>query len=49
MKKCKVIKGKYAGREGKCEKTQYGTVMFYPNEGRAPYRVCLMKNEVVYI
>lgn len=49
MKDCKVIKGKYAGRAGKCEKTRYGTVMFYPNEGRAPYRVCLMENEVVYI
>ena len=48
MKNCKVIKGKYAGREGKCKKTQYGTVMFYPNESKTPYRVCLKESEVVY-
>ena len=48
MKECKVIKGKYAGREGKCEKTQYGTVMFYSKEGHSPYRVCLKESEVNY-
>lgn len=49
MKNCKVISGKHKGREGKCEISPYGTVMFYPKEGRYPYRVCLMENEVVYI
>ena len=48
MEDCKVINGKYAGREGKCEKSQYGTVMFYPNDGKIPYRVCLKESEVVY-
>ena len=49
MKDCKVISGKYVGRIGKCEVTAYGTVMFYPKEGKYPYRVCLEKSEVIYV
>lgn len=48
MKDCKVISGKYAGRIGKCKVTDYGTVMFYPNNGKSPYRVCLRESEVIY-
>ena len=46
MEKYCVVSGKYAGRIGMGEVTKYGTVMFYPIDGKAPYRVCLMANEV---
>ena len=49
MKRCRVIKGRYTGRIGKCEKSLYGTVMFYPEEGAFPYRVCLKEEEVEYV
>lgn len=46
MKMYRVVSGKYAGRFGHCEFSNYGTVMFYPIEGIHPYRVCLMQNEI---
>ena len=46
MKMYRVITGKYEGKTGRGEVTNYGTVMFYPND-KMPYRVCLMANEVV--
>ena len=46
MERYCVVSGKYAGRIGMGKITKYGTVMFYPIEGKAPYRVCLMANEV---
>ena len=50
MSKCRVISGKYTGRVGYCEVSQYGSVMFYPIEGVYPYRVCLMASEVeIYV
>lgn len=45
MKMYRVITGKYEGKTGRGEVTNYGTVMFYPND-KMPYRVCLMVNEV---
>jgi hypothetical protein len=45
MKTYRVITGKYKGRTGRGEVTNYGTVMFYP-DNKVPYRVCLMANMV---
>jgi hypothetical protein len=42
-----VIRGEYVGREGHfTEVNKYGNVMFYPVEGKHPYRVCLRHNDV---
>lgn len=50
MKKAIVITGKYQGREGMAtEPNRVGNVMFYPKEGKNPYRVCLNQKEVKYI
>ena len=46
MKMYRVVSGKYEGGVGHCEFSQYGSVMFYPVEGKHPYRVCLLANEV---
>ena len=47
MKTYVVIKGKYAGRIGRIESTKNeSNVMFYPVEGKYPYRVCLSKDEI---
>lgn len=47
MRYGKVIKGQYIGREDKFTKPNHlGLVMFYPKEGKYPYRVCLNKNDV---
>lgn len=45
MKMYRVISGKYEGRTGRGKVTNYGTVMFYP-DNKMPYRVCLMANMV---
>jgi hypothetical protein len=43
----KVIKGKYVGKIGKVEACKNDShVMFYPIEGKNPYRVCLRKEDV---
>ena len=40
--KCKVINGKYSGREGYIiDNPNFGFIMFYSKEGIYPYRVCL--------
>lgn len=45
-----VINGKYTGREGYfTDVNKYGLVMFYPNEGIHPYRVCLEVNDIKLI
>lgn len=47
MKFGMVIRGEYAGRKGYFTKmNRYGNVMFYPIEGKNPYRVCLKYNNV---
>lgn len=48
MKECRVVSGRYQGRNGYGEVSKYNTVMFYPNDGMGPYRVCLMANEVEF-
>lgn len=45
MKMYRVIAGKYKGRTGRGEVSNYGAVMFYP-DNKVPYRVCLMANMV---
>lgn len=50
MEKVIVIIGKYQGREGMAtEPNKVGNVMFYPKEGKSPYRVCLGKDKIKYI
>lgn len=45
MVKYEVISGEYKGRIGIGTLPNYlGLVMFYPQEGQYPYRVCLSKN-----
>ena len=46
-----VVKGNYKGRIGMADFTpsKYGNVMFYPQEGSNPYRVCLKTEDVVVI
>ena len=43
-----VLDGKFKGMIGKIELglpgEKYGNVMFYPIEGKKPYRFCLKKN-----
>lgn len=47
MREVIVIKGKYEGRKGKATiPNKLGLVMFYPEEGIHPYRVCLANEEV---
>lgn len=45
MKHYEVINGKYQNLSGTGMFTKYGTVMFYPDNGR-PYRVCLLVSDV---
>lgn len=49
--KCKVINGKYCGREGYITKNpnSFGLVMFYSKEGVYPYRVCLSYKDLEVI
>ena len=50
MRKCRVIKGKYAGLVGiSTEINAYGNVMFYPERGFNPFRVCLKADYIEYI
>lgn len=50
MRKCRVIKGKYAGLVGiSTEVNAYGNVMFYPERGFNPFRVCLKADCIEYI
>ena len=49
MVNAKVIEGEYKGRIGKADLTcleKTGNVMFYPIEGKYPYRVCLSIKEI---
>lgn len=48
---CKVINGKYAGREGYilAGPNEYGLVQFYSKEGAYPYRVNLYAKDVEVI
>ena len=47
MKEVIIIKGEYKGRKGKATmQNELGLVMFYPEEGIHPYRVCLSSEEV---
>lgn len=49
MKNAIVIKGDYKGRVGKADFTNVhktGNIMFYPIEGKCPYRVCLDKEDI---
>ena len=48
---CRVVSGKYAGREGYITEkpNELGLVMFYPKEGQNPYRVCLRFSEMVVL
>lgn len=49
-RKAKVINGKYAGRVGEATPpNKVGNVMFYPVEGKYPYRVCLSVSDICYI
>lgn len=42
-----VVRGEYVGRKGHfTEVNKYGNIMFYPVEGKYPYRVCLRHNDV---
>ena len=45
-----IIDGKYKGRIGKIEAIlpgeEYGNCMFYPIEGKFPYRVCLKLEQI---
>ena len=45
MKHYTVTNGKYQNFTGKGKLTKYGTVMFYPDNGR-PYCVCLLTSDV---
>lgn len=50
MKKAIVITGIYQGRTGVATNpNKIGNVMFYPKEGKNPYRVCLSKDKIKYI
>ena len=47
MKEVIVIKGKYKGRKGKATmQNELGLVMFYPEEGIHPYRVCIKAEDI---
>ena len=41
-----VTTGRYKGRVGKIESFSEMSVMFYPIEGKYPYRVCLMPSDI---
>jgi hypothetical protein len=45
-----IIKGEYSGLEGLATPMNvYGNVLFYPNDGIEPYRLCLKIEYVKYL
>lgn len=49
MRSVIVIEGEYKGRVGKADflgVEDTGNIMFYPVEGKYPYRVCLSQSQV---
>ncbi len=52
MKMYRVINGEFAGRIGFIKGTdlpgfkRFGNIMFYPIEGKNPYRVCLHFSDI---
>ena len=50
MRKAKVVNGEYKGRGGEAtEVNEVGNVMFYPEEGIHPYRVCLNIRDIKFL